>query len=265
MSMSMPMPMSMSRSFMSQIQMIDSDALDVILKAGLVCAIVVTWISPIQWLAKALNDAYVKIVIIVAILLISVEDPVLAIIMTLFLITVILSGKRIITEDKTTADMAEKKKNALLAKSSSAAAAAAADIELPSGPLAAQWVAPDFSDGIPGIPKGSHPENPPLGWSADPIAPPTADQAKEILQECSIDDHIPKVSKTRGASSFIMDVLPDDQIGEDILKICNIPDETLKGIQDNIVPRSATWGRDLNQVEDDDTGRCLVNATTMLL
>jgi len=213
--------------------MLDSEAFDVVLKALIVLATLVAWMSPITWLSLALSDVHMKVAVVALVMCLAVFDPVLALITMAFFITILIQApapKR--AQQGAEPDMA--------AAAKAAAYVAAAVAESSSEPRQNVKAPVDPSNGIAGRVLGSHPEKPPLGWSDDAIAPPTGEELVAVL--AAHDD----------AKSSTVDA--------DIQILCGVPNERLKDIQDDTVP-----GAQYPNGADEDTGMALVGADTMLL
>lgn len=203
------------------------DAFDIVLKALLVLATLVVWLSPVTWLSMALSDVNMKVAIVTVVICIAVFDPVLALIVMAFFITVLIHAP-------------VPKAGAAPSKDMAAAAKAAAYVVAPSSSAdepRQRVVAPEEEGGgIVGRVLGSHPEKPPLGWSETAIAPPTGDEILATNAACESNEDI------------------------DLQILCGVPDERLRDIQNAAVPGSQGCDD-----ADEDTGMALVGGNTMLL
>lgn len=204
------------------------EAFDIVLKALLVLATLVVWLSPVTWLSLALSDVNMKVAIVTVVVCIALFDPVLALIVMAFFITVLIHAP------------APSKAGAILDLTASAKAAAYVTVPSVSEEEPRQRVVAPEGDSIAGRVLGSHPEKPPLGWSEEAIAPPTGE---ELLQ----------------ASATMLEEA--DNMDADLRILCGVPNERLRDIQDASVPGAKGCGDDA----DEDTGMALVGASTMLL
>ena len=204
------------------------DAFDIVLKALLVLATLVVWLSPITWLSLALSDVNMKVAVVTVVVCIALFDPVLALIVMAFFITVLIHAPA-------------PKAGPILDLAAAAKAAAYVAVPSVSEEEPRQRVVAPEGDGIAGRVLGSHPEKPPLGWSEDAIAPPTGEEL--LLQ----------------ASATMLEEA--DNMDADLRILCGVPNERLRDIQDATVPGSKGCGDDA----DEDTGMALVGASTMLL
>ena len=206
--------------------------LNLSVKMILVLATVGVSLYPIPWLSRALNDPQVKIGIVFAILLITVWDPILALLMVLFFIAIEINGS----------DSAHKSIGALHGpdqllhsqypdRQPETPYKVVADKE--KNPKREKIQAPSCLRGIPGTTIG-YPTYPPLGWNPDPAAPPTGEQVQQLFHGSTIEgmDH-------------------------EIQALCAIPDSRLAEIQSNEL------STDLNR--DEDTGMARIDANTLLL
>lgn len=209
--------------------------LDILVKSLIVLVIVCEAVYPIPMLASALNDLAVKVTILVAMIIVAFYDPVLALLMVLFFIVALLSRPKPFKVDPQI--------------EINARAASAAYKGVVSKPHSEDDGA--IGEGVHGYiiqrpscaiqhPVGSHPslEATPLGWSVDPIAPPTGEEIAAILKKSHI---------SGGA------------LDEEIQSLCAIPNERLVDIQNDLVPGAEITG------VDEDTGRAMFDVKTTLL
>jgi len=199
--------------------------------------IIAVFVFPIPWLSLALSDPQLKIIMVFVSLLISVWDPILALLIILLFISIEITPSHV--SEKTNKNknigltLVDNQKN--MPEKIPSHKYFRHDYESSANELKQNHnqkehiKAPSCANGIPGTTIG-YPKNPPLGWNPDPVAPPTGEQVKRYFE-------------------------PD--VDPEIDEICNIPYEKLVEIQSNELQH--------NLNADEDTGRALVTANTMLL